>query len=45
VSKASEMLQDELLELLKSLDTAQARQVVSTLSPQQKEALRKAIHR
>lgn len=41
-SPASEMLQEELLEFLKALDTAQAKQVVASLSPQQKDALRKA---
>jgi hypothetical protein len=45
VSDTAEMLQDELLDLLKALDLAQAREVVSTLSPQQKAALRKAIHK
>lgn len=45
VSQASEMLQDELLELLKALDTAKAKEVVASLSPQQKASLRRAIHR
>lgn len=45
VSETGELLQDQLLELLKALDAAKAREVVASLSPQQKEALRKAIHR
>lgn len=43
VSATGEMLQEELLELLKAMDTAKAREVVAALSPQQKEALRRAI--
>lgn len=45
VSQTAEMLQDQLLELLKALDATQAREVIASLSPQQKEALRKAIPR
>lgn len=45
VSAVGEMLQDELLEMLRSLDVAQAKQVVASLSPAQKEALRKAVRR
>ena len=43
VSQTGEMLQEELLALLRSLDRDQARQVVAALSPMQKEALRQAI--
>lgn len=43
VSQTGEMLQEELLDLLRAMDAAQAKQVVASLSPQQKEALRKAI--
>lgn len=39
------MVEEELLTLLRSLDSSKAREVVSTLSPQQKDALRRAIHR
>lgn len=39
------MVEEELLALLRSLDSSKAREVVSTLSPQQKDALRRAIHR
>lgn len=45
VSATANMMQDELLELLRTLDSVKAREVVAALSPQQKEALRKAIHR
>jgi hypothetical protein len=45
VSETGEMLQEELLELLKALETSKAKEVVATLSPQQKAALRRAIHR
>lgn len=45
VSETGEMLQEELLDLLKALDATKAKEVVAALSPQQKEALRKAIHR
>jgi phycoerythrin-associated linker protein len=45
VSETAEMLQDELLDLLKALDAPQAKEVVATLSPQQKAALRKVIHK
>jgi phycoerythrin-associated linker protein len=45
VSNTAEMLQDELLDLLRALDTTQAKEVVAALSPQQKAALRKAIHK
>ncbi|GAB4227313.1 MAG: hypothetical protein Kow00121_55980 [Elainellaceae cyanobacterium] len=45
VSETGELLQEQLLELLKALDATKAREVVASLSPQQKEALRKAIHR
>lgn len=45
VSPAGEMLQEQLLELLKALDAAQAREVIAALSPTQKQALRKAIRR
>lgn len=44
VSEMGEMLETELLEFLRTLDTAKAKQVISSLSPKQKEALRKAIH-
>ena len=37
-------LQDNLLELLQSMDLEQARQIVASLSPGQKAALRKAMH-
>lgn len=40
-----EMLQEQLLDLIKALDAAQAREVIATLSPTQKQALRKAIRR
>jgi phycoerythrin-associated linker protein len=43
VSPVAERLESELLELLRSMDLNQARQVVASLSPQQKAALRKAI--
>lgn len=42
ISETGEM---ELLALLKALDVARAKQVVASLSPTQKEALRKAIYR
>lgn len=45
VSPIGEMLQDQLLEFLKSLNAAQAKEVIASLSPQQKEALRKVIPR
>lgn len=45
VSEMGEMLETELLEFLKTLDTAKAREVIATLSSKQKEALQKAIHR
>lgn len=45
ISPRGEMLETELLEFLKTLDTQRARQVIAALSPKQKEALRKAIHR
>ncbi|WP_416668403.1 phycobilisome rod-core linker polypeptide [Egbenema bharatensis] len=45
VSETGEMLEMELLEFLKSLDAARAREVIATLSQKQKDALRKAIHR
>jgi phycoerythrin-associated linker protein len=45
VSATSEALQEQLLELLKAMDAPQAKQVVAALSPQQKEALRRAMHR
>lgn len=45
VSPTGEMLQEQLLHLLKALDAAQAREVIATLSPTQKQALRKAIRR
>jgi len=45
VSATANLLQDELLELLRSLDIGKAREMVATLSPQQKEALRQAIHK
>jgi phycoerythrin-associated linker protein len=38
-------VEKELLALLRSLDSSKAREVVATLSPQQKDALRRAIHR
>lgn len=44
VSATGEMLQEELLKLLQSLDITAAREVVATLTPQQKQALRRAIH-
>ncbi|MBE9179039.1 phycobilisome rod-core linker polypeptide [Oculatella sp. LEGE 06141] len=43
VSEAGEQLQEELLEMLRSMDVNQARKVVASLSPQQKAALRRAI--
>jgi hypothetical protein len=43
VSPQGEMLQDELLDLLKIFESTQAEQVVASLSPQQKEVLRRAI--
>lgn len=45
VSLTGELLEDQLLGLLKTMDVAQAREVVTSLSPKQKEALRKAIRR
>lgn len=39
------MVEEELLALLRALDSSKAREVVATLSPQQKDALRRAIHR
>lgn len=44
-SPTGEMLQEQLLDLIKALDAAQAREVIATLSPTQKQALRKAIRR
>lgn len=44
-SPTGEMLQEQLLALIKALDPAQAREVIATLSPTQKQALRKAIRR
>lgn len=44
VTKVGEMLEGELLDLLRALDTQKAREVVASLSPQQKAALRRAIH-
>jgi DNA-directed RNA polymerase beta subunit len=43
VSETGELLQEQLLELLQAMDKAQARQIVASLSPQQKDALRRAI--
>lgn len=45
VSTTADMLEDELLQMLRALDTEKAREVVAALSPQQKAALRRAIHR
>jgi phycoerythrin-associated linker protein len=45
ISVAGEMLQEELLDLLKALDAKRAKEVIAGLSPQQKESLRKKIHR
>jgi len=45
VSPTGELLQDQLLDLLKALDAAQAREMIAALSPTQKRALRQAIRR
>lgn len=45
VSPTAEILQDQLLDFLKALDASQAREVIASLSPQQKEALRKSLPR
>ena len=45
VSSTGEVLHEQLLELLKALDAAEAREMIATLSPTQKQALRKAIRR
>lgn len=44
VSQEGEALQEQLQELLKLFDTEQARQALATLSPQEKEKLRRVIH-
>lgn len=43
VSQQAEMMGEQLLELLKAFDVNEARKVVASLSPQQREALRRAI--
>ncbi len=43
ISRIGELMQEELLSLLKALETSKAREVVASLSPQQKEALRRAM--
>lgn len=45
VSEMGELLEDQLLEFLKALDAVQAREMIASLSPKQKESLRKVIHR
>lgn len=41
---AGDLLQEELLEFLKALGPVQARQIMASMSPEQKVALYKAIH-
>lgn len=43
VSSKAELMGEELLELLRAFEPAQARQVIASLSPQQRNALRSAI--
>jgi phycoerythrin-associated linker protein len=43
VSLTAEMMQAELLSLLRKMDVAQARQIIGTLSSQQRELLRRSL--
>lgn len=43
VSPTAEMMQAELLSLLRKMDVAQARQIIGTLSSQQRELLRRSL--
>ncbi|MDX2096518.1 MAG: phycobilisome rod-core linker polypeptide [Leptolyngbyaceae cyanobacterium bins.59] len=43
VSEEGELMGEALLKLLKTFDPSQAKQVIASLSPQQRDALRKAI--
>lgn len=45
VSPTGEALQEQLLDLLRAMDATQAREMIAALSPTQRQALRKAIHR
>ncbi|HEY9647709.1 MAG TPA: phycobilisome rod-core linker polypeptide [Chroococcidiopsis sp.] len=45
MTPTSELVQEELIELLKALDSPKAKEVVAALTPQQKAALRKVMHR
>ncbi|MBD1998681.1 phycobilisome rod-core linker polypeptide [Leptolyngbya sp. FACHB-541] len=43
VSQTAEMLQAELLSLLRKMDVAQAKQIIGSLSPQQRELLQRSL--